>query len=133
MALTLAYQLSQRIYSDMSSTFRTSPETTPTNMRPRWSNMNDLIFSDFNLALGWSIRQTAKFNSPPVLWLYVICYCLGFSNTFDFITTFLSIQNLILLKTRHHSCDNLNYMCLNEKNALLIMLQCLPEKLSLFS
>jgi hypothetical protein len=25
---------------------------------------NDLLV-DFNLAVGWSIRQTAKFNSPP--------------------------------------------------------------------
>ena len=27
--------------------------------------MNDFILADFNLAAGWSIRQTAKFNSPP--------------------------------------------------------------------
>ena len=72
MVLTLAYQLSQRIYSDMSSTFRTSPETTPTNMWPHWSNINDSILADFNLALGWLIRQTTKFNSPPIFWLYSI-------------------------------------------------------------
>ena len=27
--------------------------------------MSDLILADFNLAVGWSICQTAKFNSPP--------------------------------------------------------------------
>jgi hypothetical protein len=26
---------------------------------------NNLILVDFNLAVGWSIRQTAKFNSLP--------------------------------------------------------------------
>ena len=26
--------------------------------------MNDFILADFNLALGWPIHQTAKFNSP---------------------------------------------------------------------
>ena len=29
------------------------------------STMNYFILADFNLAVGWSIRQTAKFNSPP--------------------------------------------------------------------
>jgi hypothetical protein len=33
---------------------------------------NDLILADFNLAVGWSIRQTAKFNSPPIFRLYDI-------------------------------------------------------------
>ena len=34
------------------------PETTPTNIPT-----NDCILADFNLAVGWSVRQTAKFNS----------------------------------------------------------------------
>ncbi len=31
----------------------------------RAKSRNDLILADFNLAVGWSIRQTANFNSPP--------------------------------------------------------------------
>jgi hypothetical protein len=31
---------------------------------------NDLILADFNLAVGWSIHQTAKFNFPPNFRLY---------------------------------------------------------------
>ena len=41
--------------------------TAATTQRPHplISAMNDFILADFNLAAGWSIHQTAKFNSPP--------------------------------------------------------------------
>ena len=44
-----------------------SPRTAATTQRrhPLISTMNDFILADFNLAVGWSIHQTAKFNSPP--------------------------------------------------------------------
>ena len=44
-----------------------SPKTAATTQRPHLliSTMNDFIFVDFNLAVGWSIRQTDKFNSLP--------------------------------------------------------------------
>ena len=44
-----------------------SPKTAATTQRPYLliSTMNDFILADFNLAVGWSIRQTAKFNSLP--------------------------------------------------------------------
>ena len=29
------------------------------------SNVSDLILADLNLAVGWSIHQTIKFNSSP--------------------------------------------------------------------
>ena len=38
--------------------------------------MNDFILADFNLAVGWSIRQTAKFNSLPkfpAIWYFIRC------------------------------------------------------------
>ena len=43
------------------------PKTAATTQRPHLliSTMNDFILADYNLAVGWSIRQTAKFNSPP--------------------------------------------------------------------
>jgi hypothetical protein len=31
----------------------------------RAKSRNDLILADFNLAVGWSIRQNTKFNSLP--------------------------------------------------------------------
>ena len=68
-------------YSDMSPTFRTSYCHELEQLEPkdhthqfasrcaiafvRVKHRNDLILADFNLAVGWSIRQTAKFNSPP--------------------------------------------------------------------
>ena len=68
-------------YSDMSPTFRTSYCQELEQLEPkdhthqfasrcaiafvRVKHRNDLILADFNLAVGWSIRQTAKFNSPP--------------------------------------------------------------------
>ena len=36
-----------------------------THVRPIQSNTSDLILADFNLAVGWCIRQTDKFNSLP--------------------------------------------------------------------
>ncbi len=32
----------------------------------RWKSRNDLILADFNLAVGWSIRQTTKFSSYKI-------------------------------------------------------------------
>ena len=44
-----------------------STKTAATTQRPHLliSTMNDFILADFNLAVGWSIRQTTKLNSPP--------------------------------------------------------------------
>ena len=62
-----------------------SPKTAATTQRPHLliSTMNDFILVDFNLAVGWSIRQTNKFNSLPnfpAIW-YVVgvwwCECDG--------------------------------------------------------
>ncbi len=45
----------------------------------RAKSRNDLILADFSLVVGWSIRQTAKFNSPPnfpsVLYIHVQKAC----------------------------------------------------------
>ena len=41
-----------------------------------FTHSNDLILVDFNLVVGWSIRQTTKFNSPPNFRLYnTSCFC----------------------------------------------------------
>ena len=44
-----------------------SPKTAATTQRPHplISTMNDFILPDFNLVIGWSIHQAAKFNFPP--------------------------------------------------------------------
>ena len=59
--------------SDMTTTgYRVSAKTTPTNYLHRDVRLpscakyrNNLILAVFNLVVGWLIRQTAKFNSPP--------------------------------------------------------------------
>ena len=58
------------VVTNITSTFRTAQiaeNSCYTNQRPHplIFTMNDFILADFNLAVGWSIHQTAKFNSLP--------------------------------------------------------------------
>ena len=42
------------------------PKTVATTQRPHLLiPLFIIVLADFNLAVGWSIRQAAKFNSPP--------------------------------------------------------------------
>ena len=69
MVLTLACQLSRRMdtvtchplsaQAQIAENSCYNPETTPTHIQ------YDFILADFNLVVGWSIRQITKFNSPP--------------------------------------------------------------------
>ena len=68
----------QAYVSRDSNKWHKSPKTIPTNLirdarSPSRTQRIDLILADFNLVAGWSIRQTAKFNSPPrspAIWYY---------------------------------------------------------------